>query len=92
MAYLCLPRAVALGRKLYFDPRLSKDGTVALSKWNRLMITSPKALVRGYPWADTITHELVHPIVESDFPRAPTWIDEGLASLFEAPVLPRPGE
>lgn len=40
----------------------------------------------------TLTHELVHPIVEADFPRAPTWINEGIASLFEAPVLTGPGE
>jgi hypothetical protein len=40
----------------------------------------------------TLTHELVHPIVASDFPDAPTWLNEGIASLFEGPVLPRPGE
>jgi len=40
----------------------------------------------------TLTHELVHPIVEADFPSAPTWLNEGIASLYEAPVFPRPGE
>jgi hypothetical protein len=40
----------------------------------------------------TLTHELVHPILEEDFPGAPTWLDEGIASLFEAPVIPRKGE
>jgi hypothetical protein len=40
----------------------------------------------------TLTHEIIHPLVEADFPGAPTWIDEGIASLFEAPVIPRPGE
>ncbi|AKU95155.1 glycogen branching enzyme [Labilithrix luteola] len=40
----------------------------------------------------TLTHELVHPLVESDFPRAPTWLNEGIASVFEQPVIPRPGE
>lgn len=40
----------------------------------------------------TLTHELVHPIIDSDFPQAPTWINEGIASLYEAPVIPRPGE
>ena len=39
----------------------------------------------------TLTHELVHPMVDADFPQAPTWIDEGIASLFEAPVIPAPG-
>lgn len=40
----------------------------------------------------TLTHELVHPIVEADFPKAPTWINEGIASLFEAPMIPKRGE
>jgi hypothetical protein len=40
----------------------------------------------------TLTHELVHPIVETDFPEAPEWLNEGIASLFEAFSLPSPGE
>lgn len=40
----------------------------------------------------TLTHELVHPIVETDFPSAPTWINEGIASLYEQPVMPGAGE
>lgn len=30
-----------------------------------------------------IVHEMVHPLLSSDFPDAPHWFDEGLASLFE---------
>jgi hypothetical protein len=40
----------------------------------------------------TLTHELVHPIMESDFPQAPEWLNEGIASLFEAFTMPSPGE
>jgi hypothetical protein len=40
----------------------------------------------------TLTHELVHPLVDVDFPQAPTWINEGIASVFEQPILPRAGE
>jgi hypothetical protein len=40
----------------------------------------------------TLTHEIVHPLVESDFPQAPTWLNEGIASVFEQPQIPRPGE
>jgi hypothetical protein len=40
----------------------------------------------------TLTHELVHPILEADFPEAPTWLNEGIASLYEAPILARRGE
>jgi hypothetical protein len=42
--------------------------------------------------AGTLTHEIVHPLVESDFPDAPTWLNEGIASVFEAPVIPKAGE
>ena len=43
------------------------------------------------PGLGTLTHELVHPIVEVDFPQAPEWINEGIASLFERPRYPKPG-
>jgi hypothetical protein len=38
------------------------------------------------PGAGTLTHEVVHPFVEADFPRAPAWLNEGLASLYERPT------
>ena len=44
------------------------------------------------PGIGTLTHELVHPIVETDFPKAPDWINEGIASLYEAFSLPKKGE
>jgi hypothetical protein len=44
------------------------------------------------PGIGTLTHELVHPIVEADFPGAPDWINEGIASLYEAFNFPKPGE
>jgi hypothetical protein len=40
----------------------------------------------------TLTHEIVHPFVEADFPRAPIWLNEGVASLFEQPQIPKAGE
>lgn len=44
------------------------------------------------PGVTTLSHEIVHPIVQTDFPDAPAWIDEGIGALFEAPVFPSPGE
>jgi hypothetical protein len=35
----------------------------------------------------TVIHELVHPIVEADFPKAPRWLREGISALFETPVI-----
>ncbi|WP_419189614.1 C39 family peptidase [Stieleria marina] len=31
----------------------------------------------------TLVHEIVHPFVESNFPRCPAWLNEGLGSLYE---------
>jgi len=31
----------------------------------------------------TLVHEIVHPYVETDFPGAPAWLNEGMGSLFE---------
>lgn len=31
----------------------------------------------------TLVHEIVHPFIESNFPRCPSWFNEGLASLYE---------
>lgn len=64
--------------------QIETTGTIALSKWNRLMVTSPRALVRGYPWADTITHELVHMVISRQTgDRAPVWLQEGTAKMLE---------
>jgi hypothetical protein len=38
--------------------------------------------------AETTLHELVHPILaQADFPRAPAFLDEGIAALYENPVF-----
>ena len=37
------------------------------------------------PGAGTLVHEIVHPFIEADFPNAPAWLNEGLASLYERP-------
>lgn len=31
----------------------------------------------------TLVHEIVHPFMESNFPKCPAWFNEGLASLYE---------
>jgi hypothetical protein len=31
----------------------------------------------------TLVHEIVHPFMRANFPAAPSWLDEGLGSLFE---------
>ena len=67
-------------------------GEKCLSKYGFYRPDERRMVMNAGLGLGTLTHELVHPIVESDFPSAPTWINEGIASLFEAPSLPRKGE
>lgn len=63
---------------------IRNTGTVALCKWGRLMIASPRALMHGYPWRDTIAHEYVHlALTKATLDRAPVWLQEGLAKFLE---------
>jgi tetratricopeptide (TPR) repeat protein len=60
-------------------------GVIALSKWTRLLVSSPRALGRGYGWKDTIAHEYIHYIVAwRTLDRAPVWLQEGIARSHEA--------
>jgi len=59
-------------------------GVIALSKWTRLLLTSPRALARGYSWKDTIAHEYIHLVVAwRTQDRCPVWLQEGLAKHLE---------
>lgn len=67
------------------EEQIEATGTVAVSKYNRIMILSPKLIVGGYPWLDTMAHELTHiSITRLSSNRAPIWLHEGIAKLFEA--------
>jgi hypothetical protein len=48
---------------------------------NKRMLVMNIATGRG-----TLAHEIVHPFIESDFPGAPAWFNEGFASLYEQSV------
>ena len=63
---------------------IETSGTIALCKYNRLMIVSPRALIAGYPWLDTLTHEFTHYIVTRVSKNTvPIWLHEGLAKFEE---------
>jgi hypothetical protein len=64
--------------------QIETSGTIALCKYNRLMATSPRALVAGYPWLDTISHELTHYLVNyGSGNTVPIWLHEGIAKSEE---------
>ncbi len=43
------------------------------------------AMIMNVSGLGTLSHELVHPYMEANFPEVPSWFNEGLASLFEYP-------
>lgn len=59
-------------------------GTVAVARWGRVTMLSPRAVREGYPWADTLAHELTHLLLSrSSADRAPLWLQEGVAKRLE---------
>lgn len=60
-------------------------GTIAICKFNKLMVTSPRAVVKGYDWLDTLAHEYVHLVVSQKSRNSvPIWMHEGLAKYLES--------
>ena len=59
-------------------------GTVAVAKWGRVTLLSPRASHHGYPFRDTLTHEMTHlAIAMQSHDRAPLWLHEGVARREE---------
>jgi hypothetical protein len=59
-------------------------GTVAVAKWGRVTLLSPRASPHGYQWRDTIAHELTHlAVTRASGDRAPLWLQEGIAKREE---------
>ncbi|MCB9653427.1 MAG: hypothetical protein H6729_04745 [Deltaproteobacteria bacterium] len=71
---------------------IKNSGTIALCRWNRLMVTTPRAVVFGYAWRDTIAHELTHLIIGGASKNTvPIWLHEGLAKFAETAWRAEPG-
>ena len=66
---------------------VARTGTIALCKWARLMVTTPRALATGYPWLDSMNHELVHYAVSTlSADRAPGLAAGGAGQVPRAPL------
>ena len=64
-------------------------GVVALSKWSRLLLVSPRSLSGGYDWEDTIAHEYIHLVVaHHSIDRAPVWLQEAMLEKLPVHTLP----
>lgn len=65
-------------------------GTLAIAKWGRVTMLSPRATESGFGWRDTVVHELAHlalTAVTAD--HAPLWLQEGVAKDMELRWRPR---
>jgi len=64
--------------------QIERTGTVGVSKYGRIMVLTPRALASGYPWLDTLSHELAHLFISrASRDKAPIWLHEGVAKLLE---------
>jgi len=67
------------------EEEIRRSGTIALCKFNKLMIVSPKALAKGYDWLDTAAHEYTHHVVtQRTKNNTPIWLHEGIAKWSES--------
>lgn len=63
---------------------IEETGAVGICKFNKVMIISPRALLRGYRWLDSLSHEYLHfAIVALTQNKAPIWLHEGMARFYE---------
>jgi len=59
-------------------------GTVAVARFGRVTLLSPRSFQKGYPWQDTLAHEITHLLVTAATnDNAPLWLQEGLAKQLE---------
>jgi hypothetical protein len=60
-------------------------GTLAVARWGHIIMLSPRATPSGYPWQDTLAHELTHLVVtRASRDNAPLWLQEGIAKREES--------
>ncbi|HLG18280.1 MAG TPA: peptidase MA family metallohydrolase [Bdellovibrionota bacterium] len=67
------------------ETEVETSGTIALCKFNRISVATPRALLRGYPWLDTVAHEYTHYLINrASNGLAPVWLHEGIAKFEES--------
>ena len=63
---------------------IEETGAVGICKFNKIMTISPRALIQGYRWLDSLSHEYLHyVIVGLSDNKAPIWLHEGMARFYE---------
>jgi tetratricopeptide (TPR) repeat protein len=63
---------------------IEESSVVAICKFGKIMLISPREMVYGYRWLDTATHEFIHLILTVKYKnRIPVWLQEGIARYLE---------
>ena len=74
------------------DEDIENSGTIALCRWSRLMVTTPRGVMFGYGWRDTLAHELTHLLIGGASKNTvPIWLHEGIAKYVETAWRTEPG-
>ncbi len=64
---------------------IEQTGAVGICKFNKIMTISPRVLIQGYRWLDSLSHEYVHYIIIARTNnKAPIWLHEGMARFYES--------
>lgn len=59
-------------------------GTLAVARYGRVTMITPRATQSGYGWEDTLAHEITHlALARATRDRAPLWLQEGIAKREE---------
>ncbi len=87
------PSVAALSMAVGLSEKEMKDsGTIAICRYRRLMITSPRQLLSGYDYLTTLSHEFVHYLIYlRNGPKCPIWLHEGIAKHEESRWKGDPG-
>ena len=74
------------------ETEIETTGTIALSKYEKLMLVSPRATLTGYPWLDSLVHEYTHYVIaHASRDTVPVWLHEGLARFEQVRWRSEPG-
>ncbi len=63
---------------------IETSGAIGICKFNKIMLITPRALLQGYRWRDSLVHEYIHYLlVALSANRAPIWLQEGVSRYGE---------
>ncbi|GEM_PF-3482731 len=67
------------------ETQIEVSGAIGICRYNRMIIASPRILIFGYTWPDTVIHEYVHYVIAkiTGLTNMPLWLNEGLATSME---------